>query len=256
MRWPTLMSRLWGSRPDPVVWDTHALHTDPPVCIIGDLHGRADLLEQMLARIEQHPVAHSARKIFVGDMIDRGPDSLTVLRRLHRLNLAHPDTVLCLMGNHERMMLDFLDNPTRHGPRWIAAGGAETLTSAGVPPWGRTGMQALADQLRAALGPQMIQWLTALPLFWQTGQIGVTHAGASPAYDLVHQPPARLLWGAQGRREDARTDGIWIAQGHDIVPHARFDAGRIMVDTGAWRSGLLSAVWLDGAGPTVIEIRL
>ena len=117
-------------------------------------------------------------------------------------------------------------------------------------------MPRLAAQLRTALAPEMLDWITALPLYWQEHQIGITHAGAAPAWDLASQPAERLLWGARGVVEQQHNDGIWIAQGHDIVSHAHLTAGRIMVDTGAWRSGVLSAVWLDTTGPSVIEVRL
>lgn len=256
MRWFPALPRWLRPQPSRPVWDAAALRPDPPICIIGDLHGRLDLLERMLGQIAARPGADRARKIVVGDMIDRGPDSIGVLRRLYGLCVANPRTTLCLMGNHERMMLDFLADPDRHGPRWIAAGGAQTLASAGVHPWGRTPMPELAAQLRAVLDPGMLDWLAALPLYWQEADIAVTHAGASPALDLASQSAARLLWGAQGVDEKDRRDGIWIAQGHDIVPRACLDAGRIMVDTGAWRSGMLSAVWLDATGPCVIETRL
>lgn len=237
----------------PGTWDATALRATPPLCIVGDLHGRLDLLEQMLARIAAEPDAAQARCIFVGDMIDRGPDSLGVLRRLHGLNTENPAQAICLMGNHERMMLDFLEDPARHGPRWIAAGGAETLASAGIAAWGRTPVEVLAAQLHSVLGPQMLAWLADLPLWWQAPGIGVTHAGADPALDLAAQPEARLLWGARGTRARARSDGMWIAQGHDIVARARIAEGRIMTDTGAWRSGLLSAAWIDTQGARILE---
>lgn len=256
MSWrETLLSLVTRGRAQPATgWDPAALRATPPLCIVGDLHGRMDLLEQMLSLIAARPGAGDVRRIFVGDMIDRGPDSLAVLRRLYRLCLEETDTTICLMGNHERMMLDFLADPERHGPRWIAAGGAETLAEAGIVPWGRTPLPALASQLRAALGPDMTGWLEALPLYWQEGPgLGVTHAGAAPDLDLAEQPQARLLWGAAGATVRPRRDGMWIAQGHEIVASVRLAGGRIMLDTGAWRSGILSAVWIDADGPRVLR---
>lgn len=258
MRWMHALSRLMSRRNVPPAgdWDAAGLRADPPVCIIGDLHGRMDLLTQMLAQIAEQPQADTARRIIVGDMIDRGPDSIAVLRHLHAQHRTSPDTTVCLMGNHERMMLDFLADPDRHGPRWIAAGGSETLASAGAAPWGRVPMTQLAAQLRTALGPDLLGWVQDLPLCWQAPGIGATHAGADPALDLAQQPATRLLWGARGTVEHARTDGMWIAQGHDIVPRARLTKGRIMVDTGAWRSGLLSAVWIDKTGPCMMQAQM
>lgn len=93
-----------------------------PVCVIGDVHGCFALLEQLLAQL---PADH--RIILAGDYIDRGVDSAQVLRFLQ----AQPG-LTCLMGNHEDMLLRFLQDPEREGPRWIRNGGQETLQSFGI----------------------------------------------------------------------------------------------------------------------------
>mgnify|MGYP001951770689 CR=1 FL=1 len=100
--------------------------------IIGDIHGRADLLELMLELIDAHIGGTSAadpKLIFVGDYIDLGPDSAVVLTRMKELQEAFPDNVTCLMGNHEKMLLDFLDQPETRGVRWLKNGGLQTLAS-------------------------------------------------------------------------------------------------------------------------------
>lgn len=235
---------------------------DPPVCVIGDLHGRLDLLDRILdriaAQITDSPGHADARLVFVGDMIDRGPDSAGVLARLRALQRSAPARIICLMGNHERMMLDFLADPARHGPRWIAAGGAETLTSFGLSPFARnhgTGAwDLLAAELRRRLTPDVIDWLGTLPLLWRDGALVVTHAGADPDLPIDAQAPRRLLWGARHPERSPRADGLWVAHGHTItsVPHAR--AGRISVDTGAWRNGTLSAAWMDASGLLFFDV--
>ena len=228
-----------------------------PLCLVGDLHGRADLLAAMLARIEAEPAAATARLIFVGDLIDRGPDSALVLQRIRALTQARPAHVICLMGNHERMLLDFLAAPTSPAKRWLHAGGAETLASFGVP-W-ISGMEAnarqtaLAEALRTALPPGLTDWLEALPLYWQGEGLAVVHADADPALPLDTQLPATLLWGL-GRAAAPRPDGLWLAHGHVIVPQVQITPGRISLDTGAYRSGRLSALWLDAEGPRVLEV--
>lgn len=226
----------------------------PPVAVIADLHGRADLLDAMLTRITDQPDAACARQIFVGDLIDRGPDSAAVLARVHDLCTADRTRTICLMGNHERMMLDFLNDPVGAGPLWIANGGADTLASFGLNPWGRHSTpHALAEDLRAAAGPTLLDWLAALPLFWCEGTLAVTHAGADPARSLSDQSPDRLLWGPR-RREGPRRDGIWVAQGHKVVARPLADRGRIMTDTGAWRTGVLTAAWLDTQGLRFLHV--
>lgn len=223
-----------------------------PVCVVGDLHGRLDLLLRLLDQIAGHP--DDLKVVFVGDMIDRGPDSADLLRHLYRLSTENPQSYTCLMGNHERMMLDFLDDPDRHGTRWIAAGGDTTLASFGISPWARTPMRQLATEFRAALTPALEGWIRSLPLYWQSGTLAATHAGAAPDLKLNAQPEHRLLWGAQGRTEKHRQDGLCIVQGHDIVAHAGMQNGRVMVDTGAWRSGRLSAAIFNAEGLSILEV--
>ena len=103
---------------------------DTPVCIVGDIHGRADLLQRLLARIAAEPALPLQRLIFAGDYIDRGPDSAKVLIMLQQLT-AHGQAI-CLMGNHERMLLDVLDRPEMAGKRWLLNGGDATLASLGT----------------------------------------------------------------------------------------------------------------------------
>lgn len=218
-----------------------------PVCVVGDIHGRADLLDHMLALIAAEPGATTARLIFAGDYIDRGPDSATVLTRLQHLTTA--GKAVCLMGNHERMMLDAIDRPEAAGQRWLLNGGDATLASleASLASAGRLPgeneaerMAALAIRLRAVLPAGTEAWLRALPLWWQDQGLGVVHAGADPALPLAEQTEASLLWGHRnfGR---PRADGLWIAHGHVVMAEPRAEAGRIAVDTGAWATGRLTA---------------
>jgi serine/threonine protein phosphatase 1 len=220
--------------------------------VIGDVHGCLEQLEALLARIAAQPEYDKTRIVFVGDLVDRGPDSASVLARVHAMHKAAPTRVICLMGNHERMLLDFLKDAPGCGPRWIAAGGSETLSSFGLSPWARRqgdeALSELATALRAALGEELVSWLRALPLIWQEGELAITHAGADPARAMDEQSRKRLLWGTRKREATLRTDGVWVVQGHVIVQSAHAQDQRIWVDTGAWRSGTLSAAWFDGQG--------
>ena len=230
---------------------------DAPVCIVGDIHGRADLLEQMLALIGTDP---ALRLIFVGDYIDRGPDSAKVLIRLHDLSLS--GRAICLMGNHERMLLDAIDRPEAAGNRWLLNGGDATLrsfaaslgsTSGGAESGGAgrlpgdteaERMAALAMRIRAGLPNGVEAWLRALPLWWRDRGLAVVHAGADPALPIEHQAEASLLWGHR-RFGQPRADGLWIAHGHVVVAEPKAEAGRIALDTGAWSTGRLSAAWIE-----------
>lgn len=224
-----------------------------PVCMVGDIHGRADLLDRLLEIIAAEsgdPVL-----IFAGDYIDRGPDSAAVLERLAGLG------AVCLMGNHERMLLDFLDAPAQAGVRWLGNGGAETLASFGVGQrgGGRSGASSAGDRLaglaaalRAALPPGQEAWLRGLPLWWQGEGLGVVHAGADPDLPLERQTETALLWGHRGFHRP-RADGLWIAHGHVIVEEPRAEAGRIAVDTGAWRTGRLTGAWIAGGAVRFLQ---
>lgn len=234
-----------------------------PLAVIGDVHGRCDLLEQMLAQLADHPQAARMRLVLVGDLIDRGPDSAQVLARAHALTQT-PDPfaqVICLMGNHEWMLLETLANPRSAGPRWLAVGGAESVESFGLTlPHARTGSgasdpltqmaQALADQL----GP-LQAWLAGLPLSWHEEGVFIAHAGADARRPLEAQRPETLLWGARARLRP-HPEAI-VIHGHVICSDAYWHAGHINVDTGAWCSDRLSAVVLGVVDePVFVQARL
>ena len=233
----------------------------PPICIVGDLHGRLDLLDRMLDAIGARADAGAHRTVFAGDMIDRGPQSAAILSRLFKLSIAAPGHVICLMGNHERMMLDFLDDPARFGSLWLGNGGDETLASFGLSPWTRSEdvsaekrLQSLRAGLAAAIPDEVAQWLTSLPLVWHEGALVVTHAGADPDHEIANQTAQTCLWGHPAFQRQNRRDGLWIAHGHTIVAEANARSGRIAVDTGAWRTNRLSAAWLSEDGLEFIEV--
>jgi serine/threonine protein phosphatase 1 len=222
-----LMKRLRNTPPipDPA--------PDMPVAIIGDIHGRSDLLRKALA-------ANTVKTICVGDYIDRGEDSAGVLRHLQTR-----DDVTCLMGNHEEMLLNFLDDPARHGPRWMRYGGLQTLMSFGVTGASETSAAAALEMARDVLveqmGDDLIAWLRARPNVYQSGNIVVTHAGADPARSIEDQDAQILRWGHPDFEKTARTDGNWIVHGHVIVDAPTQENGRINLDTGAYATGRLSA---------------
>ncbi len=226
---------------------------DPPVCVVGDVHGCAGLLDRLLARIAAQPGAPRARLILAGDLVDRGPDSAAVLARVQALCAG--GQAVALMGNHERMMLDFLDTPAQAGPLWLANGGDATLFSLGVGLPRAPDMAALARAFRAALPQGTEAWLRALPLSWREGALAVSHAGADPSRAFEDQDDRALLWGHRDFRRTRRDDGLWIVHGHVIVPEVRAEDGRIGTDTGAFATGRLSAAWLDWDGLRVLEAR-
>jgi calcineurin-like phosphoesterase family protein len=224
------------------------LAPDTPFYAIGDIHGQADQLEKLLDQIDQDRATEGFEKatlLFIGDYIDRGPKSADVLNRLYALSQTDNANTVCLMGNHEKMLLDFLDDPAGRGAMWLRFGGLQTLASFGI-----TGAREKApaedlleicDAFEAALPPKMLSWLKALPLSWHSGNCSGAHAAMNPARVPERQSERTLLWGHADFMRKPREDGQWVVHGHTIVKNPGIDAGRIAIDTGAYKSGPLTA---------------
>lgn len=218
--------------------------------LVGDIHGRADLLEVLLELVDAHiggTKASDPQLVFLGDYIDRGPHSATVLDRLFELSRDFPQNITCLMGNHERMLLDFFADPVTRGPRWLRVGGATTLASFGVDPAPLgdgappEAFRDAASAFRAAMPTGLEVWLSALPLSWSSGNLWAVHAGADPVYPMEGQSARVMLWGHPEFESEPRGDGIWIAHGHIEAEMPFAGDGRIACDTAAWSSGRLTA---------------
>jgi serine/threonine protein phosphatase 1 len=223
------------------------------LAVVGDIHGCAALLDRLMARID---AAAPDRLVFVGDYVDRGEDSAAVLDRLHGLARSQDGKAVFLKGNHEEMMLRFLDAPTAEAARWLRFGGLQTLASFGIGGLGANPDEAGAikarDALARALGPDMLAWLRGLPLSYVSGNVAVVHAAANPAKPIEAQSEQALLWGQPGFLRSPRGDGIWVIHGHVVVDAVQPEAGRIGVDTGAYATGRLSAALLDGDALSVL----
>lgn len=239
----SLLSRLFG----------RAAPTDPgprpdgPVSVIGDIHGRIDLLDQLLGQMPD-----DGTTVFVGDLIDRGDQSRAVLERIAELTTGAPGRFVCLMGNHEKMMLDFIDRTAERGGRWLRNGGLQTLASFGVSGVTDSSEGDLLldarDDLRAALDPALEDWMRALPLSWRSGTLWCVHAAADPARPMTDQDPRVLLWGHRDFLSKPRRDGQWVAHGHTPVDTPAAAQSRIPTDTGAYYSGRLTAAHIRPGG--------
>ncbi|ARE40859.1 Serine/threonine protein phosphatase [Rhodovulum sp. P5] len=215
---------------------------DRPFAAIGDVHGRVDLLERLLGRIDP-----AFRIICVGDYVDRGEHSAEVLRLLNSR-----EDVLCIGGNHEDMMMGFLNDPGRYGARWLRNGGLQAMASFGVAGVTETSpepaLTEARDKLREAMGRDLVTWLETLPSHWSTGNVGVVHAAADPNLPLVAQSSRVLRWGHPDFRTTPRPDGLWVVHGHTIVDEPVASDGRIAIDTGAYATGRLTAAQVSSDG--------
>lgn len=228
---------------NPAVSQADDLFPAEPLYVIGDIHGRLDLLDTLLARIFRE-AQRGARLVFVGDYVDRGTQSAEVLTALRSLMDNSKIKVTCLRGNHEAMMLDFLDNSLT-GANWLRHGGRMTLESYGIDDPGHDpdpeALGQLGKRLRAAIHPSDMAFLRGLPLCFQSGNIFVSHAGADPERTLSTQSFDALIWGCPRFLTKPRRDNAWVVHGHYIQDHAGAECRRIGVDTGAFFTERLSA---------------
>jgi serine/threonine protein phosphatase 1 len=229
---------------------------DQVFAVVGDIHGMLSLATKIVEEIDRAASESklSCQKIiFVGDYIDRGEESRQVLNFLRDLQQKDPDRYICLRGNHEQMMLDFLDDPEKFGGRWLRNGGLQTLASFGVG--GVTASSAgdvlakARDSLLECLPKGLETWIHELPFTWQSGNVLVAHAGADPNCPVTDQHEHSLIWGHRDFLTKHRQDGQWVVHGHFIVDQLVAENGRINVDTSAYFSGELSAAII---GPGVL----
>ncbi|MCK0143115.1 metallophosphoesterase [Aliiroseovarius sp. F20344] len=233
-----------------------ALAPDQPFLVVGDIHGRLDALQAALDLIARHPEYDQSPLVFVGDYMDRGPASAEVLRLIMALQSGAGREVICLRGNHEQLLLSFLENPVLNAPVWFSNGGLETLRSFGVNA-SKLDMRGdrvmmVRERLKKEMGEAALSFIEGLPTRWTTGNVAVVHAGADPAVSIENQEEDFLVWGHPDFRRLPRQDGIWVAHGHTIVPDVSVRHGRIAVDTGAYRTGILPVVSASSEGVKVL----
>ncbi|MFV0243685.1 MAG: metallophosphoesterase family protein [Qingshengfaniella sp.] len=228
---------------------------DRPLYAVGDIHGRSDLLDRILNRIAEDRAENALTDsdlVFLGDYLDRGPDSRGVLTRLRRIQAEAPGRVICLTGNHERMCLSFFGDSPHRAEHWLQNGGHETVASFGLSSHEHTGpadAEALRRALRQAMGATMLDWLGALPVFWQSGNVVCVHAGLTPTLAPDAQSEEVMLWSRPKNGHHPRPDGLWVVHGHTVTQPAAICGTRIAVDTGAYFSDILTAAVLVPGQP-------
>jgi serine/threonine protein phosphatase 1 len=211
--------------------------------VIGDIHGRLDLLDRLIDEIDRDAKEQGANCLTVtlGDYIDRGPDSRGVLDRL--LSNPFPGDYVALKGNHEALLQSFLEDPSV-GAQWRRLGGLETLHSFGVSV-GKNYDQT-AEQMRAALSPEHTRFLASLKMSLMVGRYFLCHAGVRPGVKLERQSPDDLLWIRDDFLNSTRDFGKIVVHGHTPTVEPEVLPNRINIDTGAFATGRLTCVVLEG----------
>jgi serine/threonine protein phosphatase 1 len=226
-----------------------ALPAGRRIYAVGDIHGYPDRLDDLMGRIERDLARSRPDRteiVFVGDYIDRGPGSATVIDRLARRDAPCP--IVTLRGNHEAMMLDALADPDAMD-HWCGSGGDATLRSYGVDvaKLHRRGGYAEA---RAALIERLPDphraFLDDTSLHYTVGRFTFVHAGLRPGVPLAGQNPDDLLWIREEFFDAAdRFEGV-VVHGHTPCRRPENEPHRINVDTGVFKYGVLTCAVLEG----------
>ncbi|THD74470.1 MAG: serine/threonine protein phosphatase [Phenylobacterium sp.] len=237
------------------------------VYAVGDVHGRLDVLAPLIRDIAQDAAeTHAAASVsaeppllvFLGDYVDRGPESRGVVDLILELRAARRFEVRALKGNHEEALLQFLDDPS-FGSTWAEHGGAATLSSYGVqPPAQRTDADAWArarEAFTAALPPAHKFFYETLELMVVEGDYAFVHAGVRPGVALADQLERDLLWIRHDFLEERGRFEKIIVHGHTPLETPQLTPTRLGVDTGAYATGVLTAVRLQGEDQRVMQAK-
>lgn len=219
------------------------------VYAIGDVHGRLDLLDALLDSIraerERDQLA-AVQLVMLGDLIDRGPESAGVVERL----LRRPpgiDEMHLLQGNHEEALLEILDGAHGQLPGWIRYGGEQALKSYGLEDDIIFGdREQLVAKIHAGIPASHVRLFRSMVDYVRIGDYLFVHAGIFPGRPLEQQQGHDLRWIREEFLDDDRDHGMMIVHGHTISRGVDRRPNRIGIDTGAYMSGVLTALVLEG----------
>ncbi|WP_440409049.1 metallophosphoesterase family protein [Neorhizobium petrolearium] len=235
------------------------------VYAVGDVHGQADLLAAMWIAIAEDMKRHPADRaliIFLGDLIDRGPDSAGVVEAIIRAQERWRDgiEIMCLRGNHDHWLATFLTDPSVLSA-WAVKGGLETLVSyglkegdilAGVADIGRA--VALQQMFAAIIPIRHKEFMLSLPLWHDDGDYFFAHAGVDPDRPLADQRFEDLTWIRDKFLLSQKNFGKVVVHGHTPRQEVESLPNRINVDTGAYMRQVLSCVILEGAERHLLQV--
>ena len=227
---------------------------------IGDVHGRLELLEDLLGQIAADAAkvdnAGDTVLVFLGDYVDRGAYSRGVIDCLIGLSAVPGVELRALKGNHEQALLEFLGEP-EIGPGWIQQGGAATLVSYGVAaPQTRNSAELWAQASQAlaeALPPAHLRFLQGLELYAEYGDYIFVHAGLRPGVPIARQNERDLLWIRDEFLEETRPFPKVVVHGHSPEAEPFLGEHRLGLDTGAYATGILTAARLYGTERSILQ---
>ncbi len=224
---------------------------DTVIYAIGDIHGRLDLLselhERILADADGRHAAHRLL-IYLGDYVSRGPESCAVVERVRSWK---PGGFRCvtLRGNHEELLLRYLDGDLSAGRHWFDFGGLETLAAYGVRNHGGyndTDLEDLRCRFGEALPEAHRDFFRRLQVSHRVGRYFFVHGGIRPGIALEDQRAQDCIWIRGEFLSSEAEHGAIVVHGHSISEAPELRNNRIGIDTGAYRSGVLTCLVLDG----------
>jgi serine/threonine protein phosphatase 1 len=218
--------------------------------VIGDVHGCLDALVELLDVIKRDnndKPSSQTKIIFLGDLIDRGPQSREVVEFLANYTSDFAD-VIFIKGNHEELFLSILSGQEEVFEVWFTVGGKSTARSYGVDDLGRIHMDAFGvyKDLRRCVPKKHREFLSSFQDYYEFGDFVCVHAGIKPKIPLEKQRPKDMRWIRSSFIDYKKQHDHIVVHGHTVVERAECFGNRIAVDTGAGKGGTLSAVCLEG----------
>ena len=222
---------------------------------IGDIHGRLDLFEALIAAVEADDAARSAKRtsmVLLGDLVDRGPDSAGVVDLARQWQARR--AVQIIKGNHEEQMLRALDDIDDLG-MFLKFGGLETLLSYGARPAILAGgdLDAIQAEMRSVIPSADIAFLADFENSLRYGDYVFVHAGMRPGIPIAHQMQQDLRWIREPFLSHKGDFGATVVHGHTITEEPVLRSNRIGIDTGAYVYGKLTALGLEGTDRWLIQ---
>lgn len=227
--------------------------------VMGDVHGRCDLFDELALAIEADVLesgggeeACASTVVLLGDLVDRGPDSAGVVRLAREWQTRR--RVRCLAGNHEEMFLEsFADTKVlRH---FVKHGGRETIMSYGLDrrQYDALEIQELQDAMHRIVPQADRDFLAGFEDMIVIGDYVLVHAGIDPARAIDEQERSDLLWIRERFLRSIEPFSHVVVHGHTIFEKVEDRGHRIGIDTGAFRTGVLTALVLEGTQRRYIQ---